>query len=68
MPNVDGYEVARRLRTKAHKASVVAVSGLTTEEAQREAFEAGFDDYIAKPIEIPSLERVLDSLPEHAQA
>src|SRR4051794_3254176 len=53
MPNVDGYEVARRLRTKAHRASVVAVSGLTTEEAQREAFEAGFDDYLAKPIEIP---------------
>jgi len=66
MPNIDGYEVARRLRTKTHKASVVALTGLASEEAQRKAFEAGFDDYLTKPVEIPTLERLLDSLPAHA--
>jgi CheY-like chemotaxis protein len=65
MPNVDGYEVARRLRTKIHGASVVALSGRANDEAQREAFEAGFDDYVTKPIEIPTLERLLSRLPEH---
>jgi two-component system, chemotaxis family, CheB/CheR fusion protein len=63
MPGINGYEVARRLRTRDIGARVVALSGLATEQAQREAFEAGFDDYITKPIEIPLLERLLNSVP-----
>ncbi|HEY3128453.1 MAG TPA: response regulator [Acidobacteriota bacterium] len=52
MPNVDGYEVVRRL--KAHPAMnqipVIAVTALAMVGDRDKILEAGFDGYIAKPI------------------
>jgi signal transduction histidine kinase/ActR/RegA family two-component response regulator len=48
---VDGYDVARRLRADAatHAAYLVAVTGFGQEEDRRRAFEAGFGRHITKP-------------------
>jgi DNA-binding response OmpR family regulator len=52
LPGIDGYEVARRLRATAHGASLllIAISGYGQPEARRRAFEAGFDEYVTKPV------------------
>ena len=52
LPGIDGYEVARRLRALPHGASLllIAISGYGQPESRRRAFEAGFDEYVTKPV------------------
>lgn len=49
MPVVDGFDVCRRLRQSGNRTPILALTGLTSEEAQIEAFEAGADDFVTKP-------------------
>ena len=49
-----GYTLARRLREK-RDAAVVFVSSADSAEARLAAFEAGADDYVAKPLPVPEL-------------
>ncbi len=53
MPEIDGYEVCRRLKSNAHSRNVpvifVSAHGETTNKV--EAFKAGGVDYIAKPFD-----------------
>ncbi len=49
MPVVDGFAVCRRMRESGDRTPVLALTGLTSEEAQLEAFEAGADDFVTKP-------------------
>jgi CheY-like chemotaxis protein/two-component sensor histidine kinase len=61
LPDMDGYELARKLRQlpEARDSKLVAVTGYGT-KADRQAFEeAGFDNYIPKPPNIEELSRVL---------
>jgi PAS domain S-box-containing protein len=55
MPQMDGYEVARRLRDLPAFAHVllIAVSGYS--EDRSALVQAGFDGYFAKPIDLSSL-------------
>jgi signal transduction histidine kinase len=51
LPEIDGYEVARRVRAQAGRSiRLIALSGYGSAEHRQRAFEAGFDDHIAKPI------------------
>ena len=51
LPEIDGYEVARRVRARAGRPiRLIALSGYGSDEHRELAFEAGFDDHIAKPI------------------
>jgi DNA-binding response OmpR family regulator len=53
MPGLDGLTVARALRREQAPGTVlilIALTGLTTPEAMRDAREAGFDRHVAKPI------------------
>jgi len=51
LPEIDGYEVARRVRAQAGQPiRLIALSGYGSAEHRERAFEAGFDDHIAKPI------------------
>jgi CheY-like chemotaxis protein len=54
MPEMDGYELARRLRQKmgSNQARLIALSGYGQESAKRHAREAGFDAYLVKPVDI----------------
>lgn len=51
LPELDGWEVVRRLRADAstRNIAVIAVSGHTLESHTRAAHEAGCDDFLAKP-------------------
>lgn len=53
MPQMDGYEVARRLRADrdCSKIPIVAVTALAMVGDREKILAAGFDGYIAKPIE-----------------
>ncbi|HYD57523.1 MAG TPA: ATP-binding protein [Burkholderiales bacterium] len=64
MPGMDGYEVARILRTldPQRRAALVALTGWGQEEDRRRARDAGFDHHLVKPAEITTLEALLASL------
>ena len=66
MPGIDGREVARRLRAEAglSSARIVAVTGFGRESDRRLSVEAGFDDYLVKPLELARLESILDGFPD----
>ena len=51
MPDMDGYEVLRRLRAQAHTEdiSVIFISGLDRPEDEAVGLNMGASDYIAKP-------------------
>jgi CheY-like chemotaxis protein len=64
MPRMDGHEVAARLRQQpAMKDTLlIAVSGYSREDKQRQCLEAGFDAYLAKPVTLEMLYEVLGRL------
>jgi CheY-like chemotaxis protein len=53
MPGIDGYELARRLKTEPSLASMplIAVTALARPGDRERIGAAGFDGYINKPIE-----------------
>jgi CheY-like chemotaxis protein len=53
MPELDGYEVARRIRAKPAGKSVllIAITGWGQEKDRRKSVEAGFDHHVTKPVE-----------------
>ena len=57
MPELDGYEVARRIRADPDLADlrIVAVSGRSDEQASARAWEAGFHDFLGKPAPVSML-------------
>ncbi len=61
LPGMNGYELARRMRSEPPLAKVrlVAVSGYGQQEDLRRSKEAGFDQHFTKPVEPAALERLL---------
>ena len=55
MPEMDGFEVCRRLKSsvRTHKIPVIFVTGLNSFTDEMKGFEIGAVDYIAKPISAP---------------
>src|SRR5207249_9905619 len=64
LPGMDGYEVARRLKSlPGTRASLlVAVTGYGQEEDRRRAREAGFDHHLVKPVAPGAIEDLLAGL------
>ena len=52
LPGMDGYEVARALRTSpsGKTAALIAVTGYGQVEDRRRSTEAGFDAHLVKPV------------------
>ncbi len=65
LPEIDGYEVARRVRAlrKLDHVKLVALTGYGQGEDLRLAREAGFDDHLVKPVDFGLLSRCLAGLP-----
>ena len=61
LPGVDGYGVARKLRSLVprEEMSLVAISGLSRRDDLGKAVESGFDDYIEKPVTFDRLDAVV---------
>ena len=64
MPGMNGYELARAVRSKPWGTEVVliALTGWGQDDDRRQAREAGFDAHILKPADPTELERLLQSL------
>jgi signal transduction histidine kinase/CheY-like chemotaxis protein len=64
LPDIDGLEVARRLRSAQGKRrlSLVALTGFGGPEDQRRALDAGFDVHLTKPVTHERLKRVIGEL------
>nr|GEU28281.1 two-component sensor histidine kinase bacteria, putative [Tanacetum cinerariifolium] len=62
MPEMDGRELARRLRQQTHTAAaqLIAVTGY----ADPKAPDTPFDRYLVKPVDLPALLRLLDDAPQ----
>jgi PAS domain S-box-containing protein len=64
LPDISGYEVARRLRADEElgRVHVVAVTGWGAEDDRRKSQEAGFDEHLTKPVELASLQAIFARL------
>ena len=61
LPDIDGYEVARRLRHQPalRETRLIAQTGWGDAEHRRRSAEAGFEQHLVKPVEIDDLQRLL---------
>lgn len=61
LPGMDGYAVARALRTSAKTQEIllIALSGYASVEDRRNSRAAGFDEHLAKPVNFEDLDRIL---------
>jgi PAS domain S-box-containing protein len=63
MPRLNGYDVARHIRARGNKKTVlVAVTGWGQEDDRRRARDAGFDHHLTKPVDPSALEKILAEL------
>ncbi len=60
LPEMDGYQLARRLREKFAELRLIAVTGYGQEEERRRSQSAGFDAHLLKPVSVQALEEALD--------
>jgi pilus assembly protein CpaE len=70
MPDIDGFEVARRLRRDPGFAHIpiVILTGASQLGDKLDAFNAGADDYLTKPFEVDELAARLAALLRRAEA
>ena len=64
MPEMDGYEAARRLRSawrdrEAERPKIIAMTGNAMLGDRERCLEAGMDDYVSKPVRLEELTSVL---------
>ncbi|MDB5918729.1 MAG: putative histidine kinase, hybrid [Massilia sp.] len=61
LPEMDGHELAQRLRAQPATANVVliAVTGYGQENDQRKSMAAGFDHHLTKPVDLRKLISIL---------
>jgi signal transduction histidine kinase/CheY-like chemotaxis protein len=64
LPDIDGFELARRLRGNpdGHPIALIALSGLGQDEQRRKALGAGFDAYLTKPVTPERLNQTIAAL------
>lgn len=65
MPIMDGLESTRRIRAherdnRVRPATVIALTGLASSEAQQEAFGSGVNTFMTKPVKLRELSKVLE--------
>jgi len=61
MPEMDGYETARRICQKwgQRRPKLIAITGNALHGDREKCLEAGMDDYITKPIQAKEMETIL---------
>jgi CheY-like chemotaxis protein len=60
LPGMDGYELARRVRTTLGESVVlVALTGYGLPEDRQQAIGAGFNSFLLKPVDLAALQKLL---------
>jgi two-component system KDP operon response regulator KdpE len=54
LPDRDGIQLIQKIRTWS-RLPIIVLSARTLESQRRAAFDAGADDYVAKPFSVPEL-------------
>jgi CheY-like chemotaxis protein len=65
LPEMDGYEVARRLRSLSVLKDVrlIAITGYGQANDRARTMAAGFDDHLVKPVGVQELKRTMVGMP-----
>ncbi|WP_177207860.1 ATP-binding protein [Massilia yuzhufengensis] len=63
LPDMTGYELARRLRREHPAATFIALTGYGQERDRDLSKQAGFDHHLVKPVEFRALADILGQLP-----
>ena len=65
LPQMDGYEVGRRMQTDLELQSVVrvAMTGYGQDEDRRRSAEAGFSHHLVKPVDPDTLRQIVAASP-----
>jgi signal transduction histidine kinase len=59
LPDMDGYELASRIRAASSPARLVALTGYGQADDMRRGREAGFEAHLLKPVDLPTLHEIL---------
>jgi CheY-like chemotaxis protein/anti-sigma regulatory factor (Ser/Thr protein kinase) len=62
LPIMDGWELAKRLKTALDPLPIVAVTARDQESDKQRSAELGFAEHLVKPIDLPRLQRIVDEL------
>jgi signal transduction histidine kinase/CheY-like chemotaxis protein len=70
MPEMNGYELARRIREQpwGNDVTLVAVTGWGQHEQRELTARAGFEHHLVKPIDVTALQKLLASVMSNAEA
>ena len=68
LPDINGYDVARALRSRFRHVHIAAVTGWGQDEDRRKAREAGCDAHFTKPLDPSRLEALLADLSNRGPA
>ena len=64
MPNMDGFEATAAIReserTASRRTTIVALTAHTMKGDQASGLAAGMDDYLSKPVDLASLQALLE--------
>lgn len=68
MPVMNGFEATREIRKFEHEnrrqpTPIIALSGLASDAAQREALESGVNVFLSKPVRFNALSEAFASIP-----
>ena len=59
MPEIDGYELIRRVRERHPRVPAIAVSAYARPQDRKRAMDAGYNSYCAKPVDAGQLLRIV---------
>ena len=62
LPEIDGWEAARRIRAEGGHAPIIALTAHAMSGDREKALEAGCDDYDTKPVELTRLLGKIEAL------
>jgi CheY-like chemotaxis protein len=68
LPDIDGCEVARRIRAIKNGIRLIALTGYGREEDRKRSRQAGFDAHLVKPVVVQTLLETMDGLLTNARS
>lgn len=59
LPGMNGFELARRLKSSAPQTRLIALTGYGHDDHRRQGDEVGFETFLVKPVSFDTLQRAL---------